>query len=119
MNLSNDLVWSELVLPDGHHTGHPDQLADPVHRLIHDQLVTETTLPEINKAVGNHLRNAKQRDPRQQTDNESVGPRMSRQPPTPVEGDVLARTFLNCHAVALQHEITDEMRQQQQDQKIE
>ena len=80
-----------------------------MHRLIHDQLVTETTLPEINEAVGNHLRYAKQRDPRQQTDNESVGPRMGGKPPSPVERDVLARTFLDRHLVSLQGEVSQKV----------
>lgn len=77
-----------------------------MHRLIHDQLVTEATLPIINQTMGNHLRNTKQRDSRQQTHNKSVGPRMGGQPPFPVERDVLARTFLNCHLVSLQREVS-------------
>ncbi len=114
-----NLEWSKHLLPNGHDTGHPDQLATPVHRLINAQFATETTLPEINEAVENHLRNAKKRDPSQQTDNEFVAPRMDGKPPSPVERDVLARTFLDRHLVSLQGEVSQKVTKDQEDQKID
>jgi hypothetical protein len=48
-----------------------------------------------------------------------MGGGMSTKPPTPVERAITTWRFLLCHAIALQHKITDEMAQHQKDQQIE
>lgn len=48
-----------------------------------------------------------------------MGPGMGRQPPSPVEGDVLARTFLDRHLVSLQGEVSQKVTQDEENQKVE
>ena len=103
---------------DAHHANHPDEFASPMHRLIHDQIATQAALREVNETVGNHFGNAQQRDSGEQGHHKPVGPGMGRQPPTPVQRDVLPGAFLNGHFVPLQRVISKEVTQDQQDEQV-
>lgn len=87
--------------------------------LIQRERESQSPLEPVNDRVEQHFSQPKERYIRNQSHREAMGRRMGRQPPTPIERGIRTRMFLLRHPVGLQNEITDEVRQHQQDQQIQ
>ena len=87
--------------------------------LVPGQSEAITTFQPIKNGVNQCFQRSKQGNPSEESNSKSMGGSMRTQPPPPMQGAVASWDLLNCHPVALQHKIANEMSQHQHDQKIE
>ena len=90
-----------------------------MQQLIKGKGKAKTGLRQIDHRVKHRLGQSKQRDPCEQGHRQGMGRGMTPQPPAPVQSAIPAKNRLQRHAIRLEREITDEVRQHQQDQQIQ
>ncbi len=112
-------VTASGAISDPDQEQNPNQLAEHMKALIPGKSEAITGFQPIKDGVNQCFQGSKQGNPGQESNGKSMGGSMRSQPPTPMKRAVTSWDLFNCHPVALQHKIADEMSQHQHDQKIE